>query len=318
MSGANSINGSVLIDRPIMDVYQYFSNPDRLREWVPFYSAVDVPAGYAKAKEPKSFGVTVGMAPWEFKDTVTIVDAVMGRSLTYRSDRFAVLATYLFEPTSKGTVVTAMHMPWGVAAFTPLLSFARPWNEHIVNQALLQLKQRLEALRHRPSPPMIFFSYRRKEDRYTGGRVVETLEREFGEGSVFRDIDSMSSGNFEEQIVRAIKDSEIVVVLVAPGWFDSFAGKAKASTTDYVKKELLTALGHKKEIVLLLTDGALLPDATLEKMIAGLPKELRALEKLHFHKLRSDPDFRGDMERVLRVVWNRFAKSERWREAANR
>jgi hypothetical protein len=207
----------VLIDRPIMDVYQYFSNPDRLREWVPFYGAVDVPAGYRQAKEPKSFGVTVGMAPWGFKDTVTIVDAVMGRSLTYRSERWRRARHLSLRAHLQGDGGHRHAHALGRGRLHPLPQLrAAPGTSTSSTRPCFSSSSDSRPSGYRPSPPMIFFSYRRKEDRYTGGADLRDARARVRRGSVFRDIDSMSSGDFDEQIVRPSRTVRSWSSLVAP------------------------------------------------------------------------------------------------------
>jgi TIR domain len=293
--------------------------------------------GYENLPEPKTFEVELGMSPWSLTDTVTCLDVVAGRSISLKSRVLAQTATYLFEPTSKGTMVTALHMPWGAAALSPLMAFVRPWAEHTINQALLQLKQRLEALRHRPSPPRIFFSYRRKEDRYAGGRVCEWLMREFGEGTVFRDVESISSGDFAERIRTALRQCEVVVPFIGPGWFEGFREKARLGRKDWVLEEIKVALELKpaEAILPVLVEGAIpnrteptaktpktsekpTPASSLEEEIGGLPEEIRGLGNLQIQRLRPDPDFRTDMDRLVKNVWKVYSESETWRASASR
>ena len=305
--GPRTINGWVLIERPIMDVFGYVCDPGRLTEWVPIYSAVDVPPGRGHVKEGTTFRATVGAAAFGIPETITCVNVVPGRSVTFRSQRFTQTATYIFEPTSEGTLLTGMHTPWAWAALTPWIDFIRPWAEQFVNQTLLHLKQRLEAMRFRESDKLIFFSYRRKNDKYIGGRVCEGLAREFGEGAIFRDVDAIRLGNFQRRIEAALEQCKIVIAFIGPGWLQGFKDKERQGRKDWVLEELKIALKMNrkqgKEILPVLVDGAFPKATSLDEEIAQLPKEVRGLGRFQIHRLRPDPDFKADMERLSMAAW---------------
>jgi len=42
-SSAFTTTASIMIDRPIMDVFDYVRDPNRLPEWAPIFSGVAVP-----------------------------------------------------------------------------------------------------------------------------------------------------------------------------------------------------------------------------------------------------------------------------------
>src|SRR5690348_17696199 len=149
---------------------------------------------------------------------------VAGRSISFKNHAtIPQIATYTFEPTSRGTMVRLAHTPWsmGIWSFNPFLAFLRPWIEDMIKQALIQLKQRLESLRFVRPERRIFFSYRREIDRYEGGRVCEAMEREFGEGAIFRDVDSIRSGTWQKRIDAALKSCSVFVAFIGSGWFDA-------------------------------------------------------------------------------------------------
>jgi hypothetical protein len=339
--GANIYSAWVLIERPILDVFYYVCNPRRLTEWVPLYSDIKVPKDWRKLpRGEQQFQATVGMGsagrgwagipglnmrawpgladmnmtPWSFNETVRFVDFVPGRSVTFQSTVFPQTATYLFEPAAKGTLLTASHSAWGWNALSPWTGFVRPWAEDYLRQALLQLKQRLEALRHRPSTERVFFSYRRDEDTYTGGRIVEALQREFGEGAIFRDVESIRSGKFEERIEKALTTCVAIVAFIGRGWMQGFDDRIRTGKTDYVLKELVRALELSKaggKLVLpVIEKGAMKAAKDLRDVIGALPAEIRALADLQCCFLRPDPDFRTDIERVGRAIWEKIPADE--------
>ena len=110
-------------------------------------------------------------------------------------------------------MVTVSRTPWGlgVLSFNPFMEFLRPWIEDMIKQMLIQLKQRLESFRFVRSEGRIFFSYRREIDKYEGGRVCEAMEREFGEGAIFRDVDSIRSGSWAGRIETALRSCSVLL-----------------------------------------------------------------------------------------------------------
>jgi hypothetical protein len=346
--GANTFSAWILIERPILDVFYFVCNPSRLPEWVPLYSAVKVPENWRNLpRGERTFQATVGMGsagrgwggapgldmrsmgwpglaamnmtPWSVTETVRFVDFVPGRSVTFQSTVFPQTATYLFEPASKGTLLTASHSAWGWNALSPWTGFVRPWAEDYLRQALLQLKQRLEALRHRPSKERVFFSYRRDEDTYTGGRIVEALQREFGEGAIFRDVESIRSGKFDERIESALSKCLAVVAFIGRGWKQGFDVRKKMHKTDYVLEELKRALElsrAERKLVLPVIEKDAIPGAKdLRDVIDALPREIRPLADLQCVFLRPDPDFRTDIERVGRAIWEEIPADEEEEDA---
>jgi Polyketide cyclase / dehydrase and lipid transport/TIR domain len=311
------MTASIMIERPIMEVFDYVRDPNRMPEWVPAYSAVMVPDDFDwKDPENCSFGIAIGIDPWRIRDQVTCFDMVAGRSISFRNHTiFPQMATYTFEPTSRGTIVTATHIPWGlgVLVFKPFMGFLRPWVEDMIKQGLTQLKQRLESLRFVRPKRRIFFSYRREIDKYEGGRVCEAMEREFGEGAIFRDVDSIRSGSWESRIETALKSCSVFVAFIGPRWFEVLEKRRSLGRKDFVLEEIRMALGleeeNKLKVLPLLVQDALREGTTLEEELTAFP-EISALAKQQFYRLRPDPDFRSDMERVVISIWETIVDEE--------
>ena len=60
----------------------------------------------------------------------------------------------------------------------------------------------------------IYLSYRRMESAAYAGRLVDHLSHHFGQGSVFRDIDSIGGGqDFPQVIESALNACDAVLVL---------------------------------------------------------------------------------------------------------
>lgn len=364
-----TISGWVLVERPILDVFNYVTTTSRLCDWVPLWTKVESLDGETM-KVGTAYDVDLAM-PWELampwlpgaeatgadmfapwaallqasplnrftRDRVTVIDMVLGRSVTLRSEVIPQTATYTFEPSSRGTIVTADHDPWGFNAFNPWLGFAKPWLEGILKQTLVHLKRRLEAASHLKHNHPVFFSYRRKQDRYTGGRVVAALEAEFGQDAVFRDVDSLHVGDAQAEIERSIENCSLVVAFIGPGWFQGLREHEATKKKDWVRMELAQALKSGKTIIPILVVGALEeakrileeregqssragaavashaegsdltprwienPLDGIDVFIDALPDDLKKLGRSQIHLLRPDPDFRRDMEGVVKAAW---------------
>ena len=299
MTAHDSVSAWALIDRPIMDVFRYVADASRLPEWVPFYSSVKVTEVDPKTGEVKAFEAAFSLWAMGFITRIEIIDFVPGRRICYRTLSPPQLATYEFEPSSKGTLVTASHAAWLGTAVGPWVSMMRPFAADLLNQALLSLQRQVEG-RSPVSQYLIFVSYRRREDRYVGGRIDEALSQEFGRGTVFRDVEDIPPGNpWDAEISQSLASSKVVIVLIGPNWVKELHRRRRFRNKkiDQVVRELATAFRLRKKVIPLLIDGATAP---LEK---ELPAEIAALPWCQFHALRPDPDFTHDMNRVILSIW---------------
>src|SRR3954452_22420602 len=108
------IEQSVVIHRPLLDVFDYLMDVERLCEWTPYYLHTEV-IDEDRLGWPTRFKVRVGVA-WElsYVTEVWIDDVQRGRSTSYRAVEPPQFATYTVEPTSSGTILTARHTPWAL------------------------------------------------------------------------------------------------------------------------------------------------------------------------------------------------------------
>lgn len=335
-SSETTVSASVFIERPILDVFYYVCDPARLCEWVPVYTDIQVGDEYWSHLTPrgKSFTVRVGFdpmrfypreasqvttpwrppldallafSPYGYLETVTCIDLVPGRSISFKSRILPQTTTITFEPLSEGTLVTATHTHFGWSFLGALSGGARMWARDYLGHTMQQLKFRLEALRGRQPREVIVFSYRREKDHYTGGRICESLSREFGDGSVFRDVDSINGGSFHDRIEKAIAHSYAFIPFFGQDWLAVFQQRvAEGKGDDFMLKELKLALETENLLVLpVLEQGVLGPErGAFEAFVDKLPPDLGALKKRQYWVVRADPDFRSDIDRVVRAIWD--------------
>jgi len=139
----------------------------------------------------------------------------------------------------------------------------------------------------------IFVSYRRKDAGHVAGRLRDRLVAEFGEPNVFFDVDSIDPGQrFADVISERLRKAEVVLVLIGANWQPELL----ARPDDYVRLELAEALDQQKRVVPVLIDDGALPT------IDDLPDELAGFLTHNAAKLRQDPDFHEDADRLIEGV----------------
>lgn len=130
----------------------------------------------------------------------------------------------------------------------------------------------------------IFISYRRNDSEGEAGRLAADLEREFGEKSVFIDVNAIEPGlDFRGKIQRQIAGCNVLIAIIGPNWAaprDEAAGTRRAARTDYVHLEISWALKRRLRVIPVLVRGANMPGAK------ALPEELKRLAVRNAVELR--------------------------------
>ncbi len=140
----------------------------------------------------------------------------------------------------------------------------------------------------------IFISYRQDGNRSLVDRMKDGLESEFGSRHVFRD-EKMDKGipNFAEFLEAQVESCDVVVWCIAPGCSVQSEGEG----IDYMLHELNHAFRMGRRILpVRLTDAAPAPNEV------GLPDELEVISLVNAPRLRTDPEFRGDMQALIRAI----------------
>lgn len=138
-----------------------------------------------------------------------------------------------------------------------------------------------------------FLSYRRADVPDVVGRLHDRIEARFGAGSVFRDVDSLAAGtDFRDAIRTALADCDVVLAMIGP----RFLRPAEPDATDYVVEEIGRALEDQVRVIPVLVHGTSMPAAD------AMPERIRPLAYLHASRLRGDPDFGHDVDKLLRTL----------------
>lgn len=150
----------------------------------------------------------------------------------------------------------------------------------------------------------LFLSYRREESAHVAGRIFDHLEREFGAGHVFFDVEGIPiGGDFRHHIRAALIESRALLVVIGERWAIRFRRSVdwlpwRAVRTDYVRIEIELALDHNVRIIPLLVDGANMPGAR------QMPGKISQICFYQAAPIRAGLDFRSDMARVLDAIKN--------------
>ena len=111
--------------------------------------------------------------------------------------------------------------------------------------------------------PAIFVSYRRSDSLSATGRLADELERRFGGERVFRDLEAIEAGaDFERAILDALRAATVILAVIGRAWLsaaDASGTRRLDDPTDYVRREIETALSEGIDVIPVLVEGATTP-----------------------------------------------------------
>ena len=141
---------------------------------------------------------------------------------------------------------------------------------------------------------MIFLSYRRADTEQATGRIHERLADQYGAENIFRDLDTIASG---ERFLDAIKDalarSDVFLVLIGRRWADAQNGPRLFDPADVVRQEIEIGLGRELTTIPVLIDRAPFPTAD------QIPEALHSLLGLNAASIESGVDFDLGIRRLI-------------------
>jgi hypothetical protein len=145
----------------------------------------------------------------------------------------------------------------------------------------------------------IFISYRRDDSIGTAGRLNDRLVQTFGRKNVFMDVDQIPAGvDFARHLNVHVADCDVFLAVIGPGWLDSKDGDGARrldSPEDFVRVEILAALGRSIRVIPVLVDGAEMPSPK------DLPDALKPLARRNAVEVRN-VQFGTDVERLIGKV----------------
>ena len=150
-----------------------------------------------------------------------------------------------------------------------------------------------------PGSARIFISYRRDDAAYPAGWLFDRLVNHFGDGQVFRDVDTIQLGDdFVADIAAAVGSCAVLLAVIGDRWLTvtgEEGGRRLDDPADLVRLELEAALTRDIRVIPVLVDRARMPRA------AELPASLEKLASRQAHEL-SPNRFNSDAERLLSVL----------------
>jgi Domain of unknown function (DUF4190)/TIR domain len=158
-----------------------------------------------------------------------------------------------------------------------------------------------------PGEESIFVCYRRSDSADTVDRIYEVLKKDFAHQKPFRDIDSIPIGiDFSTHILRALDACSVVLVVIGPGWLDAQSEDGRRRLDDpgdHVRVEIETALRVEGlRVIPVFIRNATVPSRE------HVPDSIRGLVARSGLSIRPDPDFRGDMSRLIKTLRTTIAE----------
>lgn len=145
--------------------------------------------------------------------------------------------------------------------------------------------------------PRIFISYRRDDAAYVAAMLTRRLRSEFGEDSVFIDIDTIPFGiDFREQITRAVDKCDVLLAIIGNKWLGVNAdkpGRRIDDPADFVRIEIEAAVRRAIPVVPILIDSATMPSA------GQLPDSLAPLAFRNAAELRAGRDMEHHLDLII-------------------
>jgi hypothetical protein len=160
-------------------------------------------------------------------------------------------------------------------------------------------------------PKQIFISYRRSDTGPEALSIGQFLEREFGRGSVFMDIDINAGTDFPAILDMRLAQSAVLLALIGPNWLmasDKAGVRRLDNPEDWVRQEIARALARRLTVIPVCINGADLPDKSV------LPEDIRELVNRQAAFVTT-AHFRNDMSGLVRDI-RALPAGLRWRHIA--
>jgi hypothetical protein len=146
----------------------------------------------------------------------------------------------------------------------------------------------------------ILISYRREDSADVTGRIYDRLVQKFGQGAVFKDVDSIPLGvDFRTFLDEQVAKCEVFLAVIGQDWMKKRGSKGKSRLDDpgdFVRIEIELALKRKIPVIPVLVSGASIPPPK------RLPASIQDLSYRHGIVVRVDPDFHRDMDRLIEYL----------------
>ncbi len=157
-------------------------------------------------------------------------------------------------------------------------------------------------------PDQIFISYRRDDAAYVTGHINDLLRKEFGNESVFTDVDNIALGvDFRKVLDQSVSQCQVLLAVIGDNWLtvkNQEGNPRLQDPADFVRIEIESALKRNIPVIPLLVGRATMP------LAEELPESLKDLAFRNGTQIRPAPDFNVDMDRLIRNL-RRYLQSIR-------
>jgi hypothetical protein len=145
----------------------------------------------------------------------------------------------------------------------------------------------------------IFVSYRREDSSDVAGRIADHLRAEFGDDSIFIDVDTLVPGaDFDEILARDLARCDMMIALIGPTWVDVRDRDGSSRLTnpqDFVRMEIRDALRRDIPVIPILVKGAKVPRSDL------LPDDIAPLTTRNAFEVRHT-SFHPDLDGLVHIL----------------
>jgi hypothetical protein len=145
--------------------------------------------------------------------------------------------------------------------------------------------------------PRIFLSYRRADAAGHARRLHDALAAQFGDDSVFTDVERIPSGtHFVDSIRDLVSSADVFLAIIGPHWLEPDASGRRRidDPNDHVRAEIEAALARGLRVVPVLVAGATMPGSD------ELPASLRGL-LMRKELVLTDANWELDVARAVRA-----------------
>jgi tetratricopeptide repeat protein/TIR domain-containing protein/NB-ARC domain-containing protein len=142
----------------------------------------------------------------------------------------------------------------------------------------------------------VFINYRGEDSHSYGALLYTELVRQFGEGLVFLDCESIPAGaDFAEELVARVRSARVVLAVIGPRWLtatDATGRRRIDDPGDWIRRELAEAFTAAVPVIPVLADQAELPHEM------ALPADIVALGRCQYRRLRRREPI-ADLARIV-------------------
>ena len=142
----------------------------------------------------------------------------------------------------------------------------------------------------------VFISYRREDSAEITGRIYDRLVQRFGKEAVFKDI--IPYGVDFRTYIMDVVGKCVLIAVIGDKWLipDKSGNRRIDEPSDFVRTEIASALQRNIPVLPLLVKNAEMPKES------EVPNVLSGMLYRNAIKVRMDPDFHLDMDRLMKSL----------------